>query len=179
MNPGKLMMRSWISWVITIIPKQSGRMSSPNKKVVGGAVGQLWFSYIFILLLMLLLMLLLLMLILLLLLLVVVVPEVNPSGCLLWSSKSSLYKCLPPQYNTTAVAVGLFLVFVWLNHDWRLATRISTPTMHERTGGGTTSHWHGGSTFQDSRYVSSNHPVSQCEFNYLELPSYWILDSFS
>ena len=54
---------------------------------------------------------------------------------------------LPPQYNTTAVAVGL-LVFAWLNHDWRLATRISTPTMHERTGGGTTSHWHGGSHFK-------------------------------
>ena len=33
---------------------------------------------------------------------------------------------LPPQYNTTAVAVGL-LAFAWLNNDWRLATRISTP----------------------------------------------------
>ena len=133
-------------------------------------------SYICILLLMLLLMLLLLLLmLLLLLLLVVVVSEVNPSGCFLWSSKSSLYKCC--RHNITPQQWPLvFWLLRGSTMTGDLQLESQPPTMHERNGGGTTSHWHGGSHFkiQDMCHptiLSANVILTTLSYHHIE---FWI-----
>ncbi len=58
------------------------------------------------------------------------------------------------------------------NQDTTTANSNPQPQkMHERNGIASLK-----TSFQDSRYVSSNHPVSQVDLNYLGLPKYWILD---